>query len=134
MRPNPKSPRSSFRGINLWVYGYNAVKQLPETIGSLEGLSPDLFKMTRWQPLTTADKRLTQNLRERLLGWCPTSDPKIVYGLERWGDLNPNDGSKYMEWFSIAVIHPLLTNSVEALKICEGAGGGVIYAPADEYG
>lgn len=123
LKPRPKQPLYDFRGTKQFIYAEESIKVLPDLI---EG-DPALFMMTRWHPIEK-DRAATTGWEERNLDWCRTLNPRVIYGVERWGgwdNVSPDleIKGKYMEWFSLCIIHPRLTPARFALKMCEGARG-----------
>lgn len=126
LKPLPSRPLFDFRGTKQYIYAVEQVKVLPPDI---DDDVPALYVMTRWMPTVEYGPQ-TARWRERNFGWCKTTDPRVIYGLERWGGWD--DGTpdlqikgKYSEWFSLCVIHPRLTTGGTALKLCEDAVVGI---------
>lgn len=105
-----KTLLGDFRGIKLkFKESYNC-KSLPPI---WDGKASSLYQLDRWQPYGTKDKYNSNELFEKHLEWVPTYNDDVIFGLERWGALIPN---QYTEWFSIITIHHLLISSSQALS------------------
>jgi len=100
-----------FKGIYVKLYDSYNCSSLPDF---LKGRDPELFSLDRWHPIDDSGKDISKTFYERNYGWVPTIQSDIVYGLERWGELVPDE---YREWFAIIVIRPRLTLPEQAIKI-----------------
>lgn len=116
MSQKTEKPYCQFRGIKFYLYSSNECRFLPDLI---DGLDPRDYIVDRWIPVSPEDKQLTTTLSARNLGWTQVdASPPVLWGLERWGELVPND---YREWFALAVLRPRLTNPELAVKLAASA-------------
>lgn len=92
------------------------MKALPP---ELTGANPSSYILDRWQPISAEDKKVSKDLSERSREWVETDVPGVVYGLERWGAMVPEN---YKEWFAIMVVRPSAYDPVLALSAAGGAG------------
>lgn len=102
-----------FRGINVEISNTAPLGRLPDELST--ELAED-YEMDRWKPIDELSKTLSNSLPERNREWVRTHNDFIIYGLERWGEMIPND---YREWFAIIVVRPKIITPLSALHAAE---------------
>lgn len=105
-----QNPFYNFRGMRVKLKESFALQTLPDI---WDGKDQSLYRLDRWQPYSIDDKEESRALVEVHMGWVQTINDDVIYGLERWGALIPNE---YTEWFSIIVIRHKAILASQALR------------------
>lgn len=82
------------------------------------GKDSQQYRCDRWQPYSKDDKAISNDLIEKHLDWIPTPNDEVIYGLERWGAILPNE---YTEWFSVIVLRHVLVAPRDGLSFAAKA-------------
>lgn len=104
--------KETFRGIKMRLRDVNALRAMPD---ELKGENPKDFRLDRWLPISLSDKKATNELSERWAEWVPVIDYRVYYGLERWGEMIPEN---YTEYYAVIVLRPWHMSPKTAIHLC----------------
>jgi hypothetical protein len=110
----------------MHLKGTFELKDLPDIMTGAHACD---FRIDRWLPIFREDKTLSTALPEKNLEWVVAKPDEVYYGLERWGDILPDE---YVEYFSVVILRLWWMDENQALGICANnpSGEGVLIFPA----